>query len=147
MSFPFTDFEYFKLMRRNDGMIPDDYILPRVMKACGMSNDQFMGKSVHCLAVKTEFDADVFVGSSVVDMYAKCGSLGDARKVFSEMPERNVISSMIYGYAQTGEDGEALRVFKAALWEGLDVNDFTFSSVIRVCGNSTLYELGRQMHA
>ncbi|XP_047959108.1 putative pentatricopeptide repeat-containing protein At5g52630 [Salvia hispanica] len=146
---PFHGFEYFKLMRRNDGMIPDDYILPCVMKACGMSNDQFMGKSVHCLAVKTGFDADVFVGSSVVDMYAKCGSLGDARKVFSEMPVRNVVSwsTMIYGYAQTGEDGEALRLFKAALWEGLDVNDFTFSSVIRVCGNSTLYELGRQMHA
>ncbi|KAG6423349.1 hypothetical protein SASPL_113743 [Salvia splendens] len=134
-------------MRRNDGMIPDDYILQCVMKACGMSNNQFMGKSVHCLTVKTGFDADVFVGSSVVDLYAKCGGLGDARKVFSEMPERNVISSMIYNYAQTGEDGEALRLFKAALWEGLDVNDFTFSSVIRVCGNSTLYELGRQMHA
>lgn len=114
---PLHGFEYFKLMRRNDGMIPDDYILPCVMKACGMTNDQFLGKSVHCLAVKTGFDASVFLGSSVVDMYAKCGNLADARKMFDVMPERNVVSSstMIYGYAQTGEDEEALRLFKAAL--------------------------------
>lgn len=130
-------------------MTPDDHILPCVMKACGMSNDQFMGKSVHCLAVKTGFDASVFVGSSVVDMYAKCGSLDDARRIFDEMPVRNVVSwtTVIYGYAQMGEDAEALRLFKDALREGLDVNDFTFSSVIRVCGSSTLLELGKQMHA
>ncbi|KAF2290036.1 hypothetical protein GH714_042466 [Hevea brasiliensis] len=81
-------------------------------------------------------------------MYAKCGEIKDARKVFDQMPERNVVSwsGMIYGYAQFGEDEEALRLFKEALLEDLDVNDFTFSSVIRVCGNSTLLELGRQMH-
>ncbi|PKI42856.1 hypothetical protein CRG98_036654 [Punica granatum] len=45
-----------------------------------------------------------------------------------------------------GQDEEALRLFKRALLEGLDVNDFTFSSVIRVCGNSTLLELGKQIH-
>lgn len=146
---PLHGLEYFKLMLRNDGIKPDDHIFPCVMKACGVNNDQFMGKSVHCLAVKTGFDANVFVGSSAIDMYAKCGSLGDARKMFDKMPERNVVSwsTMIYGYAQTGEDGEALRLFKVALFEGLDVNDFTFSSVIRVCGSSTLFELGKQMHA
>ncbi|KAH6793883.1 mitochondrial RNAediting factor 1 [Perilla frutescens var. hirtella] len=146
---PLHGLEYFKLMLRNDGMIPDDHIIPCAMKACGMSNDQLLGKSVHCLALKTGFDASVFVGSSVVDMYAKCGSLGDARKMFDEMPERNVVSwsTVIYGYAQMGEDEEALMLFKAALWEGLDVNDFTFSSVIRVCGNSTLFELGKQIHS
>ncbi|KAG2689803.1 hypothetical protein I3760_09G156400 [Carya illinoinensis] len=37
-------------------------------------------------------------------------------------------------------------MFKQALFENLDVNDFTFSSVIRVCGYSTLLELGKQIH-
>ncbi|KAL0453084.1 UNVERIFIED_CONTAM: putative pentatricopeptide repeat-containing protein [Sesamum latifolium] len=145
---PFRGLEYFKLMLRNDGMFPDDYIFPCATKACGMINDYCFGQSVHCLAVKIGFDVNVFVGSSVVDMYAKCGKLGDARKVFDEMPERNVVSwsGMIYGYAQMGEDEEALKLFKDAFVEGLEVNDFTFSSVIRVCGNSTLFELGKQMH-
>ncbi|KAK6941851.1 Pentatricopeptide repeat [Dillenia turbinata] len=50
---------------------------------------------------------------------------------------------MIDGYAQLGEDEEALRLFKKARLKKLDVNDFTFSSVIQVCGNSTFLELGK----
>ena len=45
-----------------------------------------VGKSVHGLALKTGFGVDLFVGSSVVDMYGKCTVIGDARKVFDEMP-------------------------------------------------------------
>ncbi|KAG8371929.1 hypothetical protein BUALT_Bualt12G0013900 [Buddleja alternifolia] len=145
---PLRGLEYFRLMLSNDGMFPDDHIFPCATKACAMVNGYRLGQSVHCVAVKIGFDVNVYVGSSVVDMYAKCGSLVDARKMFDEMPERNVVSwsGMIYGYAQMGEDDDALRLFKDALWEGLAVNDFTFSSVIRVCGNSTLFELGKQMH-
>ncbi|KAK9163712.1 hypothetical protein Syun_004614 [Stephania yunnanensis] len=77
-----------------------------------------VGSSLHCLAMKMGLDLDVFVGSSLVDMYGKCG---------------------------LGEDEEALRVFKQGVLEDLEVNDFTFSSVIRVCGSATLLELGKQI--
>lgn len=80
-----------------------------------------------------------FFGCHVCEMWG----IGQC-EVFDEMPERNVVSwnGMIYGYAQMGEDNEALDLFKRALAEGLGVDDFTFSSVICVCGNSTLLELG-----
>ncbi|CAL5380664.1 unnamed protein product [Camellia sinensis] len=130
------------------GVHPDDRILPSATKACADLSRCDIGRSLHCFGLKTGFDVDVFVGSSVVDMYAKCGDIRDARKAFDGMPDRNVVSwsGMIYGYTQLGEDEEALTLFKQALWEDLDVNDFTFSSVVRVCGNSTLLELGKQIH-
>lgn len=139
--------DYFRRML-GYGVRPDDHIFPSATKACAILSRVDVGQSLHCLAVKTGYDCDVFVGSSVVDMYAKCGEIRVARKVFDGMPERNVVSwsGMIYGYAQLGEDEEALRLFKQALIEELDVNDFTFSSVIRVCGNSTFLELGKQIH-
>lgn len=131
-----------------DGLRPDDHIYPSATKSCAILGRCDIGQSLHCLVVKTGYEFDVFVGSSMVDMYAKCGKITDARRMFDEMPEKNVVSwsGMIYGYAQMGEDEEALRLFKLALTENLEVNDFTFSSVIRVCGNSTLLELGKQIH-
>ncbi|XAR69448.1 hypothetical protein NMG60_11001028 [Bertholletia excelsa] len=143
---PWFAIEFFRRML-HVGIRPDDHILPSATKACALLSRSDIGRSLHCLAVKTGFDDDVFVGSSVTDMYAKCGEISDARKMFDVMPERNVVSwsGMIYGYTQLGEDEEALKLFKQALLEDLNVNDFTFSSVIRVCGNSTLLELGKQI--
>ncbi|KAJ6304092.1 hypothetical protein OIU77_017884 [Salix suchowensis] len=129
-----------------ENLCPDDHIFPSATKACAILGRCDVGKSVHCLVIKTGYDVDVFVGSSLVDMYAKCGDINESRKVFDEMPQRNVVSwsGMIYGYTQLGEHEEAMRLFKEALLEGLDVNDFTLSSVIRVCGSATLLELGKQ---
>lgn len=145
---PFLSLSYFREMLCNR-VSPDEHILPSGIKACAIMSRHDIGMSMHCLAVKSALSLSVYVGSSLVDMYAKCGELGHARKLFDEMPERNVVSwsGMIYGYAQMGEDKEALCLFKSALEGGLGLNDFTFSSVIRVCGNSTLLELGRQMHS
>ncbi|XP_047337755.1 putative pentatricopeptide repeat-containing protein At5g52630 [Impatiens glandulifera] len=144
---PWLAIEYFRQMLAA-GIPPDDHTFPSATKACAILSRADVGKSFHSLAVKTGYDIDVFVGSSVVDMYAKCGEILNARKVFDNMPEKNVVSwsGMIYGYTQLGENEEALNLFKQALWYQLEVNDFTFSSVIRVCGNSTLLELGKQIH-
>ncbi|KAL8160799.1 hypothetical protein V2J09_012288 [Rumex salicifolius] len=144
---PEFGFGYFRRMLEN-GIRPDDHIFPSATKACGIMLRVDLGRSVHAFAFKIGYDVDLFVGSSMVDMYSKCGNIGDARKLFDEMPERNVVSwtGMIYGYAQLGESEEALGLFKRALREHLDVNDFTFSSIIHVCGNSTHLELGKQIH-
>lgn len=100
------------------------------------------------MTVRSSFVGDVFVASSLVDMYAKCGLLAEARNLFDEMPKRNVVtwSGLITGYAHMGCDADAVRLFKSALEDGLRPNDFTYSCVLRVCGVSTLLELGSQIH-
>ncbi|XXG48585.1 hypothetical protein AAC387_Pa02g2989 [Persea americana] len=144
---PLLSLDAFRRLLRS-GILPDDHIFPSATKSCATLSAHQLGRSVHSIAVKTGFDSDVFVASSLVDMYAKCNEIVDARKLFDEMPVRNVVSwsGMIYGYAQMGQDEEALRLFQQALAAELDVNDFTFSSVLRVCGHLTLLELGSQVH-
>ncbi|XP_021740956.1 putative pentatricopeptide repeat-containing protein At5g52630 [Chenopodium quinoa] len=144
---PCTALEFFCRMI-GTGFRPDDHTYPSAMKSCAILGRVDVGRLVHGVVIKTGYEEDVFVGSSMVDMYAKCGEIWDARKVFDKMPERNVVSwtGMIFGYAQLGENEEALKLFKYAVVEGVDVNDFTFSSAVHVCGNSTLLELGKQIH-
>ncbi|XP_074270345.1 putative pentatricopeptide repeat-containing protein At5g37570 [Silene latifolia] len=72
-----------------------------------------VGFGVHGLLIKYGIDDDLFVGSSLVDFYGKCRLLGDAQKVFDEMPVRNEVSwtTLVMAYANDGELGSARRVF------------------------------------
>nr|UPT49040.1 pentatricopeptide repeat protein AaPPR1421 [Agave angustifolia] len=127
---------------------PNDHTFPSATKSCAALDLPSLGRSVHSLAAKTGFYSDVFVASSLVDMYAKCGLLVDARRMFDEMPHKNVVSwsGLISGYAQMGCEGEAVALFKRALEAGLQPNDFTYSCVLRACGVLTLLEFGSQIH-
>lgn len=74
------------------GTMPDQFTFPCLLKACAGMEDLVVGQMVHGVVIKTGFESDVYVGSALVDMYAKCGSVADARLVFEAMPEQNTIS-------------------------------------------------------
>jgi hypothetical protein len=42
--------------------------------------------------IQRGWNSDVFVESCLVDMYAKCGSIGDAQRVFNKLPSHNVVT-------------------------------------------------------
>jgi len=71
------------------------------------------GKLVHTHMIITRFNPDFFVENHLLNMYAKCGELADARQVFDKMPVRNVVSwtAVITGYEQQGMSEEALSLF------------------------------------
>ncbi|KAJ0982335.1 hypothetical protein J5N97_010590 [Dioscorea zingiberensis] len=129
-----------------------DRTLPPATKSCGALSFPSLARSLHSLALRSPFSNDVFVASSIVDMYSKCSLLSDARDVFDSMPHRNVVSwsGLICGYAQAGLNLDALHLFKRALAENLEppgVNDFTYSCIVRVCSAATLLDIGAQVHS
>ncbi|XP_039117952.1 putative pentatricopeptide repeat-containing protein At5g52630 [Dioscorea cayenensis subsp. rotundata] len=125
-----------------------DRTLPSATKSCAALSLPGLARSLHSLALRSPFSSDVFVASSIIDMYSKCSLLTDARAVFDEMPHRNVVSwsSLIYGHALAGLNLDALHLFKLALADNL-INDFTYSTIIRVCSAAPLLDLGTQIHA
>ncbi|KAF8675868.1 hypothetical protein HU200_047361 [Digitaria exilis] len=149
---PASAFDAFRRMLAA-GVPATDRSIPSAAKAIAAveasSRQALAPHALHGLAAKTPFAGDVFVGSAVLDMYAKCGHLADARRLFDEMPDRNVVSwsSLICGYADAGMHSAAMGIFRLALEEAVPVNDFTVSCIIRVCGVATLFKLGAQVHA
>jgi pentatricopeptide repeat protein len=93
-------------------------------------------------------ERDVFSWTSMIAGYSKCGSIEHARRVFDKMPERNVVSwnAMITGYVQHGYVEDALQLFCTMHWTGLARDQFTFASILSLCANLEVLELGRQVH-
>ena len=78
------------------------------------------GQIVHAHMIKTQYLPPVYLRTRLVVLYCKCECLVDAREVFDEMPERNVVSwtAMISGYSQKGFSSEALYLFVQMLRSG-----------------------------
>ncbi|KAJ0836440.1 putative tetratricopeptide-like helical domain superfamily, DYW domain-containing protein [Helianthus annuus] len=82
-------------------------------------------------------------------MYAKAGGIHEARFVFENLPERDVVSwtAIISGYAQLGLDEEALELFRRLLREGIASNYVTYASVLTAVSGLAAYEMGKQIHS
>lgn len=87
-----------------------------VLKSCGKLSALREGKEVHCFVLKVGFELNHFVGTTLVDMYSRGGSIALASKVFSKMVVRNVVAwtSMINGYISCGDVVSARGLFDLA---------------------------------
>ncbi|GMI86831.1 hypothetical protein like AT3G26782 [Hibiscus trionum] len=96
---------------------PNRSTFPCAIKACSALLDLYSGKQTHQQALIFGYDTDLFVSSALIDMYSKCGQLRDARILFDQIPQPNIVSwtSMITGYVQNNNPGQALLLFKELL--------------------------------
>eukprot|EP01018_Ginkgo_biloba_P030422 Gb_19924 [translate_table: standard] len=133
---------------QREGMAPDKFTFPCVIKACAGLTSLQQGKEIHEYITKTGFDSDVFVGSSLVDMYTKCGSMELARQVFDKMSERDVVlwTAMISGYAQNGHADEALKIFFQMQVAGMKPDSVTIASVLPASAHLSALQQGKEIH-
>lgn len=123
---------------------PNEFTFVAVMTAASDLASLLHGQQFHNQLIKTGLDFDPFVTNALVDMYAKCGSLEYARKIFNSTVWRDVVcwNSMISTYAQHGEAEEALKMFEGMIKEGIQPNYVTFVGVLSACGHVGLVEDG-----
>eukprot|EP01018_Ginkgo_biloba_P014303 Gb_06899 [translate_table: standard] len=131
------------------GIQADNFTFPFVLKACADLSALQEGKEIHYHIVKSGFEYDVYVGNALIDMYAKCASIKDARQVFDRMSKRDVVSwtAMLAGYSQNGHANEALALFHRMHLADTKPNPVTFVSVLPVCVHLDDLQLGKRIHA
>uniref|UniRef100_A0A0E0P2U8 Uncharacterized protein n=1 Tax=Oryza rufipogon TaxID=4529 RepID=A0A0E0P2U8_ORYRU len=118
-----------------EGVLPDRFLITRILQACAYAEDLELGRALHSMAIRRGFMGrvkDVPVGNSVLVMYAKCGDLGWARKVFDKMVCRDLgtWNSMIFGYCRSAEWEEARHLLDSMRQEGTQPGVVTWNTLI-----------------
>uniref|UniRef100_A0A5B7BKW8 Pentatricopeptide repeat-containing protein n=1 Tax=Davidia involucrata TaxID=16924 RepID=A0A5B7BKW8_DAVIN len=131
------------------GFVPNEFTVCSILKACGDEDSLKLGRQLHGAVVKKIFKNDVFIGTSLVDMYAKCWEIVDSRKVFDRMRKRNTVTwtSIMAGYARNGLGEEAISLFRVMKRRKIFATHLTAVSILRACGSIGALLLGKEVHA
>ncbi|KAG4152863.1 hypothetical protein ERO13_D04G147900v2 [Gossypium hirsutum] len=102
---------FIKMLRA--GVFPDYLTYPFLAKASARLLKPELGGLIHGHALKNGFQLDKFINNSLIHMYASCHDIVYARRVFDEMPMKNIVSwnAMLDGYAKCGDMASARQVF------------------------------------
>ncbi|XP_074319593.1 pentatricopeptide repeat-containing protein At4g25270, chloroplastic [Silene latifolia] len=121
---------YFQM--EEEGVEPDRHTFPRALAACSGIGSVSVGEEIHRHVVRCGFYDDGFVLNSLVDMYAKCGDIVKAKKVFDKIRSKDLVSwnSMIMGYIHHGLIGKATSIFREMVEAGFQPDEVTISTII-----------------
>ncbi|GAB4831878.1 hypothetical protein Ancab_005893 [Ancistrocladus abbreviatus] len=130
-----------------EGVPMDEFVFSIVLKACSASGELDMGRQIHCFIVKHGLASEVSVGTPIVDLYVKCGSIESACQAFHGIYEPNDVSwsALITGYSQAHKYDEAIHGFKYARENGV-LNSYIYTSVFQVCSALADMSFGAQVH-
>ncbi|WOL10467.1 pentatricopeptide repeat-containing protein ELI1, chloroplastic [Canna indica] len=117
-----------------------------VLSAVAQQGSVSVGRWVHSYIDNNPIELNAKVGTALIDMYCKCGSLEDACAVFDSIRDKDIVvwNSMIGGYAMHGRSREALELFSRLQAEGLQPTDITFIALLNACSHSGLVKEGRK---
>ncbi|TVU37045.1 hypothetical protein EJB05_19012, partial [Eragrostis curvula] len=128
--------------------VPNEFLIAGVLRACTQSRALPFGKQVHGIAVKLGLPLNVYVGTALINLYAKSGCMDAAMQLFHALPQKNSVTwtAVITGNSQTGQGGVALELFQKMGLEGVQPDRFVLASAVSACSALASLEGGRQIH-
>ncbi|XP_062024716.1 pentatricopeptide repeat-containing protein At3g09040, mitochondrial-like [Rosa rugosa] len=128
------------------GRKPDEFILGSILSSCAHIAGYHLTHSVHSIVIKMGFQKQVFVVSAVIDAYAKCGDIENARMIFSQSSKSGdvvICNAMIIACAHHGLVEEAMAIFEKMKLANLKPSQATFVSVLAACSHMGRVDQGR----
>ncbi|MCO5550887.1 hypothetical protein L7F22_004381 [Adiantum nelumboides] len=117
---------------QKDAVQANTVTLVCILKACSITFSMDKGRLLHARILRNNFILDAYVGSALINFYAKCGTFEDAQNVFSRLQERTLVpsSAMIAACAQQGNYREAFSCLKKMLQQGVKLDDVVYVSLL-----------------
>ncbi|KAJ1695888.1 hypothetical protein LUZ63_012586 [Rhynchospora breviuscula] len=137
---------YLKMLQA--GAVPDRYTYPYVIKSCCAISSFKLGRFIHKTISSLGLDTNMFVGSSLIRMYANNGHLDEAREMFDRMPVRDTVlwNVMLDGYIRRGCIQEGTELFKAMRKMNTNPDSVTFCCLLSACTSECMLTYGDQLH-
>ncbi|XP_061376457.1 pentatricopeptide repeat-containing protein At4g21065-like [Gastrolobium bilobum] len=127
------------------GVCPDEITMVSVLSACADLGALELGKWLESYVERKNIPKSVELCNALIDMFAKCGDVDKAMKLFRQMEARTIVSwtSVIVGLAMHGRGLEAVSLFDEMIEEGMAPDDVAFIGVLSACSHSGLVDKGR----
>ncbi|CAN6721106.1 unnamed protein product [Malus baccata var. baccata] len=128
------------------GVKPDEITMVSVLSACTDLGALELGKWVESYIEKEGIHKSVELCNALIDMFAKCGNVDKALKLFRNMSGRTIVSwtSVIDGLAMHGRGMEAIALFEEMIGTGVAPDDVAFLGLLSACSHSGLVEKGKR---
>ncbi|CAN6477349.1 unnamed protein product [Victoria cruziana] len=116
------------------------------LSACAHLGALNQGKWVHSFIKQNRIKLNVFVGTALIDMYGKCGSIAESEEVFRRMERKNIYTwnAMISGLAMNGHGEAAVELFSRMLEENVEPDGVTFLGLLCACCHQGLVHEGKE---
>ncbi|KAF8665877.1 hypothetical protein HU200_053958 [Digitaria exilis] len=146
-----TAFELLRRMRE-DGVPLSGFALASLVTACerrGWEEGVAWGAAMHALTQRAGLMANVYIGTALLHLYGSRGLVSDARRLFWEMQERNIVSwtALMVALSSNGYLEEALAAYRRMRREGVTCNANAFATVASLCGSLEDEAAGLQVAA
>ncbi|XP_031287878.1 pentatricopeptide repeat-containing protein At5g27110-like [Pistacia vera] len=127
--------------------IPDSVTLTSVIPTCARGGFLHQGKEIHAVTIRKGFNFDLFVTNALTDMYAKCGCLDLAQRVFDiSLRDELSYNILIASYAETSDCSKSLSLFSEMGLIGMMHDVVSFVGAISACANLAAIKQGKEIH-
>ncbi|CAN4091408.1 unnamed protein product [Withania somnifera] len=139
--------ELFSKMRGENMVIPNEYTMSILLMACEQMDSLEHGKLAHACVYKLGMDINVVLGTSLIEIYAKCGSIVRARLVFESLGSKDLTawSAMISSLAMHGHGEDCLHLYSNMVDSGVRPDGIAFLCVLSACLHGGLVSQGKAM--
>lgn len=137
---------YYKML--DAGVKPTKFTFPFVLKACSGLQYAEVGQEIHEQARRLWLHSDVYICTALIDMYAKCGNLVEAQRVFDGMFSRDVVAwnAMINGFSLHGCYDDTVQLLIQMQKTGMIPNASTIVAVLPTIGQANALSQGKAIH-